>query len=549
MPRVTYGMQNQPGEWSYTSGKAHDDPFNEIELEAIFTGPSGTEHKVPAFWAGEQEWRVRFAPREVGTYSYRTVCSDNGNGDLHGREGTFEVAAYDGNNPLQSHGPLQVSVDKRYLCHADGTPFFWLGDTWWMGLCARLKWPEDFQELTADRVAKGFSVIQIVAGPYPDMPAFDPRNENEAGQPWEPDWERVNPAYYDMADRRIRHLVQMGLVPCILACWGYYLPWMGVAKMKRHWRNLVARYGAYPVVWCIAGETAMPWYLSETKQEDVEEQRKGWAEVARYLREIDPYGHPITAHPRTSGRDDVEDDSVLDFEMLQTGHSGYDSLAKTVKSARDGVAREPRMPVVNGEVCYEGIFERSWADVQRLMFLSSMLSGACGYTYGANGIWQFNTPDALFGASPHGSVWGNRLWREAASLDGSTHLGVCKGLFERFEWWQFEPHQDWIEPSAGEDSGLQQPYAAGIPDKVRVVYLPRPYGGWQKNRPVIKKLEPKAAYTAFYFDPKDAKEYPVGEVKGDTEGNWQIAKPPITQDWVLVLQRAAGGKRSSGRRG
>ena len=42
-----------------------------------------------------------------------------------------------------------------------------------MGLVKRLGWPEDFQLLTADRISKGFAVIQIVAGLYPDMPPFD----------------------------------------------------------------------------------------------------------------------------------------------------------------------------------------------------------------------------------------------------------------------------------------------------------------------------------------------------------------------------------------
>ena len=30
------------------------------------------------------------------------------------------------------HGDLQVSASGRYLQHADGTPFFWLGDTGWL---------------------------------------------------------------------------------------------------------------------------------------------------------------------------------------------------------------------------------------------------------------------------------------------------------------------------------------------------------------------------------------------------------------------------------
>ena len=49
------------------------------------------------------------------------------------------------------------------------------------------------------------------------------------------------------------------------------------------------------------------------------------------------------------------------------------------------------MPVIDGEVCYEGIGEACRQEVQRLMFWACVLNGACGHTYGANGIWQVNT--------------------------------------------------------------------------------------------------------------------------------------------------------------
>ena len=538
MTEQRHGTCNQASEWGYSSGKRYEDPFNEIELDVLFTDPQGVECRVPAFWAGLQEWRVRFAPRLTGTYNYRTVCTDETNEDLHGQKGTLEVAPYAGENPLLSHGPLRVSEDKRFLEHMDGTPFFWLRDTWWMALCKRLAWPEEFQALTADRKEKGFSVVQLVAGPYPDMPAFDPRNENEAGHPWEPEWRRVNPAYYDQADRRIQLLVRSELVPCILGCWGYYVLLMGVEKMKKHFRNLIARYGAYPIVWCLAGEAAMPYYLTETRKEDVAKQKKDWTEIARYVRETDPYHHPITIHPTQVGRDQVEAPSVLDFDMLQTGHEGRDSIPNTQQLMRAAVAREPRMPVINGEVCYEGIFEDSWANIQRFMFWSCMLSGACGHTYGANGIWQVNAKATLYGPSPWGGVWGNRLWEDAAQLPGAAHLGVGRQILQCFEWWRFEPHSDWIEPSADDNAGWRQPYAAGIPGRVRVFYLPKAYPGYnKKGRPRVQVLEDGYVYKASYVDPKDAEEYPIGQITGDAQGNWEIPPTPICQDWLLVLER------------
>jgi hypothetical protein len=108
-------------------------------------------------------------------YRFQTECSDTRNAGLHGVRGEVTITPYTGENPLFRHGPVRVADDLRHFAYADGSPFFWLGDTSWMGLTKRLTWPEDFQQLTADRRAKGFTVVQIVAGLYPDMPAFDER--------------------------------------------------------------------------------------------------------------------------------------------------------------------------------------------------------------------------------------------------------------------------------------------------------------------------------------------------------------------------------------
>ena len=95
------------------------------------------------------------------------------------------------------------------------------------------------------------------------MPPFDPRGANEAGFPWEKDYARIRPEYFDAADERLEYLVDQGFTPCIVGAWGYFMPLMGVEKAKQHWRYLIARYGALPVVWCAAGEANLPWYLAK----------------------------------------------------------------------------------------------------------------------------------------------------------------------------------------------------------------------------------------------------------------------------------------------
>jgi len=519
-------------EWSFTATGQYDDPFNEIALDVLFTDPDGREVKVPAFWAGGQLWKVRYASPIAGRHTWRSVCSDHSDTGLHGREGVLEVGPYAGDNPLLRHGPLRRSADGPYLEHLDGTPFFWLADTWWMGLCRRLSWPTDFQTLAADRARKGFTAIQIVAGLYPDMPAFDARGENEAGCPWEAGWTRIDPAYFDMADLRIHHLVEKGLVPCLLGCWGYYLLWLGVEKMKRHWRYLVARYGALPVVWCLAGEGVMPYYLSEEKEEDRERQKKGWTQLGWYLREIDPYHRPLTIHPTDAARNQVEDRSLLDIDMLQTGHGDRDSIPNTLRLVSEACDREPALPVINGEVCYEGIGEACRQEVQRFMFWACMLSGACGHTYGANGIWQVNRPEQPYGPSPHGMAWGHTPWQEAYQLPGSGQLGLGKRLLMQYEWWRFRPRPDWVDGHASCQK-WRAPFAAGIPGQVRVLFLPS--GVWGAT---LRGIEADTRYRAYLFSPVDGSRLDLGAVEPDGEGCWKPtpARPPIFQDWVLVLE-------------
>src|SRR5256886_1156359 len=326
-----YAMEHVVIEWSYSSQKPYKDPFNELELDVVFTDPQRREERVPAFWAGGQVWRVRYAPRSTGRYSYRTICSDASNQELHGRSGSLDVSPYQGKNPLCLHGPVRVATDRRHFEHADGTPFFWLGDTWWMGLCKRLHFPDEFAELASDRIEKGFTVVQIVAGLYPDMGAFDERGANEAGFPWTKEYSRIEPAYFDQADRRIAYLCDHGLAPCIVGAWGYHMPWMGVDRLKKHWRYLVARWGAYPVFWCVAGEVNLPYYLTPGFPFHDARQVTEWTSVARYLKRIDPYHRPLSLHPtgigRLSARAAIDDVSLLDFDMLQTGHGDRASLA------------------------------------------------------------------------------------------------------------------------------------------------------------------------------------------------------------------------------
>ncbi len=440
-------------ELPFTAAGSYKDPFNDVTLDVIFVDPKGEEFRVPAFWAGGTKWKVRYASPRRGTHQFRTDCSIKQDKGLHNITGSVEIKPYAGTNPLYLHGPIRVATSKRHFEHTDGTPFFWLGDTWWMGLCHRLHWPDEVKTLAADRKAKGFNTIQIVAGLYPDMHPFDPRGANEAGFPWTEKYERILPEYFDSADRRILYLVDEGFSPCIVGAWGYFMQWMGVEKMKLHWRNLIARYGALPVTWCAAGEANLPWYLARGFPYDDRKQVSDWTEVMRYIRQTDPFHRPLTVHPtglgRLSSRHCTDDVSLLDFDMLQTPHGERNAVAPTLQTVRTSYADQPVMPVINGEAAYERLNDTLRTEWTRRMFWLCLTNGAAGHTYGANGIWQVNRKGHPHGPSPHhppGSTgYGVISWDDAMKLPGSTQVGLGQKFFEQFDWTKFEPHPDWAD--------------------------------------------------------------------------------------------------------
>ena len=500
-------------ETSFISGRKYENSFLDVQVDVLFR--SGDQQwLVPAFWAGGDKWTVRFAPPVQGDYIFQVKCSDPANQMVNGAVQLLHVTTYKGDNALLKHGFLRVSGNKRHFEHVDGTPFLWLGDTWWKCLCKRMTW-EGFRELTADRKAKGFNAVQIVCGPYPDEHMMEARWENEGGKPYETkDFSVVNPKYFEFADRRIKHLVDAGMVPVIVGGWGRpqgggksTLAQVGLDGFKRHWRNLIARYGAYPTVWIVGGEA--------------KDAYGPWSELAKYVKETDPYHHPLTYHAPDHPRQSIKDNAVFDFDMIGIGHDGYKIAAQSLELMKSCQSQQPVKPALCGEACYEGHMQTNFQDVQRHLFWSFMLSGAAGHTYGAAGIW-------------HGSVEGDpgidpvydwTTWKEGMNYPGSTQLGIGKKLLEQYPWSHFEVHPEWAEKDC---------FAAGIPGKVRFIYQ-RKRSQYDWKGTIVKGLEPGVRYSAFYFDPATGRRFDQGTINAPS-GEYKSPRLPSPQDWVLVLE-------------
>jgi len=555
-------------EWTIESKKEYADPFNDVEVDVVFNR-DGQSWRVPAFWRGGNKWTVRFAPPVPGEYGYHYESTDPANPDLKGHQGLIIITGYTGDNPLFKHGMLQISANGHYFQHSDGTPFYWLGDTWWSCLSDRISW-DGFQKLAADRKAKGYTVIQICAGLIPnneEMAPVDPGFHNEGGYVWDPEFRQINPSYFDFADRRIQHILDQGMVPAIVGGWRQVLAQMGVDKMKQHWRYVIARYGAYPAFWIGGGELFDP-------PEEVGHRlgntglfkflfAPGWTEVVRYIRTTDPYHHPLTVHEVDPPYDyPVQDESLTDFDLFQAGHRGWPSIATEIAQLNKHYARTTiTKPLVIGEIGYEKLCGGNYEDYQRAAFWLAMLNGAAGFTYGTLPVAEAYTADKPIHRY---GILSLHTWEQAMTFPGNAQVAMAARLLRKYSWWKMAPHPEWVEPHgttllepnslvngfnidliealaqkevpSDDDLPLGEwheahgnwrlPYAAGVPGEFRILYLPYfRFGG--NPVPAILKLEPGIPYHAYYWDPVLGVKVDLGTVEaasGTSEGKINIEK-------------------------
>ena len=103
---------------------------DEPAARVVFETP-GITLKVSAFWDGGRTWRVRFAPPSAGEWRYHAESADAG---LNNLRGSFRCTAWSEEekraNPAR-RGFVRSAPGAHYFEYSDGTPFLWIGDTWW----------------------------------------------------------------------------------------------------------------------------------------------------------------------------------------------------------------------------------------------------------------------------------------------------------------------------------------------------------------------------------------------------------------------------------
>jgi len=490
-----------------------------------FTSPSGKKRSVEGFWDGGVEWGIRFMPDEEGKWSYAVRSTPAAEG-LNNQRGTFECRAEkDAKNRFIKHGALRVAETGTYLEHADGTPFFWLGDTVWTG--PAFATIDDWKTYLGDRAAKKFSVIQYnMVCPW--RTAATDREGNRAF-----DGEknvRINPKFYQRLDRYMDAINDAGFAAAPILMWalsqkdpGNFLSEEDIEKIVRY---EVARYGAHHLVWLLAGDNR---YDPKSAEKWKRIGRKVFGDAGR---------QPISTHP--TGMNWPWEDWFEEEWLTVLGYqSGHGDDAKTLEWIHSGpVAKNwnsEERPIINLEPPYEdhlGYQSRkphSAYNVRRAVYWSLLSAPPAGVTYGAHGLWSWQTEP---GKTPpdHPGTGVAKTWREALDLPGSTHMKHMAELFESLEWWELmRPKPSLVRDLPTQKDPTKYIAAASAPGYGAVLYY-LPLGGRLEHVP-----EPDGAKFE-WFDPRTGKRIAATVSEGAAEA------PSEGEDWVLVITRNKPGK-------
>ena len=535
-------QQWQAVEIVLTSSVTYADPFQDVDVTATFAGPDKKTIIRPAFWDGGSTWKVRFAPTQTGLWTMTTRATDARNTGLHHVTRTVQCDRYSGNLDIYKRGFLKVSTNGRYLTYADGTPFFYLGDTHWIlsherfdtsnapGVDSQFKYTVD------KRVSQGFTVFQSEAG-WQALSAQiriddKARTDEEADADLKHGFTAADLAGFANLDRKFKYIADQGLVHA-----NAEICWVGdpaafpiftekyMARLAKYW---VARYGAYPVIWTIAQEIDKNYYGAY----DAKTINK-WFAAAQSIADNDAYHHPVMPHMENT-------DHTTAANSWWSGkpyHSGWAvqwqgdltdmNIAKVFWNA------SPTKP----SVLYESAYDHFWTDSRGALAAAykAFQFGMFGYGYGANGIWNdiYSKPGEPgdYGTAyemPAHYFW----WRDGADLKTGDQLAYFKHFYTSLEWWKLVPRFD--DSAWGVFADKSRSILSSDGQDTYVVF----FFGSGTSTGTLNQLKSQSSYVAQWFNPRDGQYEKIRTFKPKSS-QWAIPERPTADDWVLLVRSSA----------
>jgi hypothetical protein len=445
-----------------------------------------------------------------------------------------------------SHGKLQVSANKRYLQHADGTPFFYLGDTAWE-LFHRLDRDETDQYLT-DRAQKGFTVIQAVAlselngHNVPNSYGYLPLEDFDPAHPAVKD--APSDDYWDHVDYVVNKANELGLYIGFLPTWGRYWhdgleqkggrPLFDVTNAEKYGEFLGKRYKDKEIIWILGGDR----HVENDSQKEV------IRAMARGLKKGDGGTHLISFHPAGCNGSSqwFHREDWLDFNMRQNGHNA--EYTGCYNKLTDDYALQPTKPVIDGEPLYEDhplsfnaarLGHSTAADVRRPLYWN-LFNGAFGHTYGHHSVWQMYDP--VKNRQPINNPL--MSWQEAINQPGAIQMMYGRLLMESRPFLTRIPDPSIIitgkVPTAVPGEGRYH-FAATRDEAGTCAMIYAPAG---RDFSVRMSAIKGSKVIAWWYNPRNGKAIKFATLENDRkEHRFSPPDKGETTDWILVLDDAS----------
>jgi len=443
-------------EITLTSQSEYENPYTNVSVWAEFTNQNNDTLKRPAFWDGDNIWKIRFtSPDTISTWKWLSYASNKQDEGLHGATGSVSSKPYGGENQLLANGLLKMAEGNRNVNQHSGKSFLVVGDTPW-AIPFRAT-ADQVATYAQDRQEKGFNCALLMSL-QPDMNAIGP-NERNTSQGFKKAFEdlsdghinKMNPSYFQTLDQIIDILIEHEIVPVYQPVF-HGFGWKGLKVLGntikpeeyvRYCKYLLARYGSKPAIWLIGG--------------DHDGNDPGVKESGEMFQEWDSYGQPTGLHYNPC--DDYvaewsvndpskhcmhfnkthQDKEWLDFQWAQTGHDGAHQYHKVAKM----YANLPTKGAANGEPTYEGMNDGKnglgwWQGEEAWMQLMS--GGTMGIVYGAASLWQWKIT-----AEEEGwTAWSSqpKSWEEALYMEGSVYAGMVGKILASIDMTNIEKRWD-----------------------------------------------------------------------------------------------------------
>lgn len=435
----------------------------------------------------------------------------------------------------RSAGKLRISENQRFMMRADGSPFFWLGDTGWL-LFVKLD-REEADTYLQDRAQKGFNVIQVMVlhnvnaavNVYGDSALINRNIATPLTTKGCDFSDSIQYDFWDHADYVIDQAAEKGLYMALVPVWGSNIKSnnISITQARDYAGWLADRYREKSnIIWMNGGDT----YGSDTI--DV------WNAIGYTFREKDP-GHLVTFHPRGRTQSSwwYHDELWLDFNMFQSGHRRYDQDDTRLCYGEDNwrytesdYGLIPVKPTLDGEPSYEDIpqglhdtTQPYWTDddVRRYAYWS-VFAGACGHTYGHNSVMQFYKP-----GDKRSAYGARKYWYEGIDDPGAGQMQYLKDLMLSRPYFERCPDQSLIAEQGKEYNYL----AATRGDDYAFIYT---FTG--RTIRINTGILPGKKIKATWFSPKDGTIKKIGVFPNEDMPEFD---PPGEQengnDWILIL--------------